>query len=604
MAVAITVAMALPLGVGGALGAIDQAAPRIVGGAEVDPALKYPFMAALVTRSNPNAFAGQLCGGAVISPYWVLTAAHCVSVDQGADEIDVVVGRHDLTANDGERIAVARVLRHPAFDVGAAFLEFDVALLRLSAPTSFSPIRLASPTNAADYGPGTTATTMGWGSTESSPLFPGVLHEVDLPVISDVDCEAAGAPGSPYAPDFDGTSMLCAGYPSGGHDTCQGDSGGPLVVPDNVGGWLHIGIVSWGTGCAIAGAPSVYAETAASAAWVDSVLAGPLAADDVANATAGVPIAIDVLANDSEPSGAVLTISQLSQPAHGVVSLGPGSNVTYTAHDGLAGVDSFTYVASNGQLESEAATVTINVSYLIASVGVHKHGVGLIDPTQGVWTLRNGAGVLNVFYFGNPGDVPFLGDWNCDGTETPGLFRPSDGYVYLRLSNTEGPADINFYAGNPDDVPLAGDFNNDGCDTVSLYRSAQQTFFIFNRLGANGVGIGAADRSFEFGNLGDTPFVGDFDGDGMETVGVHRRSSGEIWLTNSDRSSTPDLRFFFGDGGDRLVAGDWTGDGTFTPGVFRPSIASVYLRNANQEGMANAGFRLGESHWLPVAGAF
>ncbi|MEX0700178.1 MAG: hypothetical protein WD354_10660, partial [Acidimicrobiia bacterium] len=114
---------------------------------------------------------------------------------------------------------------------------------------------------------------------------------------------------------------------------------------------------------------------------------------------------------------------------------------------------------------------------------------GLVDVTSGVWTLHDGAGVTSFFY-GNPGDRPFTGDWNCDGIDTPGLYRQSDGFVYLRNTNTQGVADIRFFFGNPGDVPIAGDFDGDNCDTVSIYRPSEARFYIINELGANGGGLG------------------------------------------------------------------------------------------------------------------
>ncbi|HSJ70286.1 MAG TPA: hypothetical protein VLA29_01435, partial [Acidimicrobiia bacterium] len=60
--------------------------------------------------------------------------------------------------------------------------------------------------------------------------------------------------------------------------------------------------------------------------------------------------------------------------------------------------------------------------------------VGLVDPSQGRWHLRNQAGVVSSFFYGNPGDFPIMGDWNCDGVDTPGMYRQSDGFVYLRNS--------------------------------------------------------------------------------------------------------------------------------------------------------------------------
>ena len=62
------------------------------------------------------------------------------------------------------------------------------------------------------------------------------------------------------------------------------------------------------------------------------------------------------------------------------------------------------------------------------------------------------------FFFGNPGDYAFMGDWNCDGIDTPGLYRRSDGYVYLRNSNTQGVANVAFFFGNPGDLALGRRF--------------------------------------------------------------------------------------------------------------------------------------------------
>jgi len=229
------------------------------------------------------------------------------------------------------------------------------------------------------------------------------------------------------------------------------------------------------------------------------------------------------------------------------------------------------------------------------------HQVGLVDPASGLWFLTDGVGGdLAPFYYGNPGDVPFMGDWDCDGSKTPGLYRQSDGYAYLRNSNTQGNADVRFFFGNPGDMPLAGDFDNDGCDTVSIYRPSNQTFHIINRLGSNDGGLGAADLSYVFGNPGDRPFVGDFDGDGIDTAGLHRESTGLVYFRNSHTQGNADNDFVFGNPGDRLIAGDWNDNRTDTPALFRPSDRTFYFRYSNTQGNADAQFWFGESTWLPV----
>ena len=173
--------------------------------------------------------------------------------------------------------------------------------------------------------------------------------------------------------------------------------------------------------------------------------------------------------------------------------------------------------------------------------------MGLVDPTSGVWHLRTRGGDPASFYFGNPGDYPMMGDWDCDGIDTPGLYRQSDGYVYLRNSNTQGVADIKFYFGDPGDVPLAGDFNGDGCDTVSIYRQTEGQVYVINKLGANDGGLGEADYQYYFGNPGDKPFTGDFNGNGITTVGLHRESSGFLYFRNTNTQGIAEFQFYFGD---------------------------------------------------------
>ena len=205
-----------------------------------------------------------------------------------------------------------------------------------------------------------------------------------------------------------------------------------------------------------------------------------------------------------------------------------------------------------------------------------------------LWSAVASQHSEDTFYYGHPGDVAFTGDWDCNGEDTPGLYRRSDGYAYLRNSNTQGIADISFFFGNPGDLPLAGDFNGDGCDTLSIYRPAESRIFIINDLGADGAGLGAAEFDFLFGNPGDRPFVGDFDGDGIDTVGLHRESTGLVYFRDTLTTGNADAQFIYGDPGDRVVAGDWDGDGDDTVAVYRPSTGLLYVKFANTQGNADA----------------
>jgi VCBS repeat-containing protein len=331
----------------------------------------------------------------------------------------------------------------------------------------------------------------------------------------------------------------------------------------------------------------------------------PVAVDDGPyTVLSGGTVGGNVLANDTDADGDSLTALKVGDVAHGELTLSTDGTISYTADTGFHGSDTFTYQAHDGTDVSNVATVAIAVSPVASNVG-------LVDPSRGLWHLRSHesaeATTILSFYFGNPGDVPFTGDWDCDGNETPGLFRTSDAFAYLRNSNSQGIADTRFFFGNPSDIPLAGDFNGDGCDTLSIYRPSEARFYIMNKLGENEGGLGAADYSFLFGNQGDKPVVGDWDGDGIDEIGLHRESTGFFYYRNTLTTGIADGQFFFGDPGDRFVAGDWgVVDGTDTPAMFRPSNDTFYFRHTLTQGNADSQFVWTDagSSWVPVAGEF
>ena len=210
-----------------------------------------------------------------------------------------------------------------------------------------------------------------------------------------------------------------------------------------------------------------------------------------------------------------------------------------------------------------------------------------------LWSALSAEATTNNFYYGNPGDVAFMGDWNGDGTATPGLYRQSDGFVYLRNANSQGNADVTFFFGNPGDYPLVGDFDNDGHDTVSIWRQSQARVYVVNQLGQNGGGLGQADFSFFFGNPGDNPFVGDFNGNGQDTIGLHRSSTGFVYFRNSLTTGNASQSFFYGNPGDVILAGDWDGDLDDTVAVYRPSSGKIYVNLDNTSGAADYSLYVG-----------
>ena len=131
---------------------------------------------------------------------------------------------------------------------------------------------------------------------------------------------------------------------------------------------------------------------------------------------------------------------------------------------------------------------------------------GLFDPSPGQWHLDNGWGFVTSFYYGDPGDYPFMGDWNCDGIDTPGLYRQSDGFVYLRNSNTQGVADIRFFFGDPGGRLVAGDWGIiNGVDTPGVFRPANATFY-YRHTNTQGV----ADSQATWGRSDWLPISGSF----------------------------------------------------------------------------------------------
>jgi secreted trypsin-like serine protease len=200
----------------------------------------------------------ESCGGTLIAPTVVLTAAHCV-VEHGrpapAAVKHVVLGRAALDAPGGELIDVAQIVVHPRYDPER--FAHDVALLRLATASTAAPAVVAGASQP--LAEGQLARTMGWGARSEKSAELGrtspVLLAADLPLWSNARCGAAYDDlGVPHEPGL----MLCAAALRGGRDVCQGDSGGPLMVQGRS-GWVLVGVVSWGEGCARPGKPTNFA---------------------------------------------------------------------------------------------------------------------------------------------------------------------------------------------------------------------------------------------------------------------------------------------------------------------------------------------------------
>lgn len=232
---------------------------RIVGGGFTSTA-KYPWQVRIEISSDVGDF---VCGGSLIHPLIVMTAAHCIADDLGAFlpglDATLLIGRTTLSAGEGEVNGAFDFYLSDGYSPIAnpgAPNSFDFAFITLDVATVATRILVAGADERALWTPGREAYVTGWGRTSEGGTSSDTLKEAMVPIVADPDC------GSAYGGAFVSALMVCAGFPAGGVDACQGDSGGPLQSPIDGGGFRVTGIVSWGEGCARPARPGVYARIA------------------------------------------------------------------------------------------------------------------------------------------------------------------------------------------------------------------------------------------------------------------------------------------------------------------------------------------------------
>jgi secreted trypsin-like serine protease len=247
---------------------------RIIGGSK-SPAGAWPSVVALMRTDPWDDYTYQVCGGTIIDPSWVLTAAHCVSEGprwvESPRDFHVLVGTQNL-ASGGQRIQVAEIIVRPSYNPER--LSDDVALIRLARPTDRArPLEVASPTDIPWSGANVTA--VGWGVTDLQTYDqPDEMRQVDLPAMSGAECQAAISEieDDLYIPSYH-SSHLCAGdLGAGGEGPCYGDSGGPLVW-ETGGRKIIVGLSSWVPNyCASPEGPSVFSKVASASRWIEQTI--------------------------------------------------------------------------------------------------------------------------------------------------------------------------------------------------------------------------------------------------------------------------------------------------------------------------------------------
>ncbi|XP_073491188.1 transmembrane protease serine 9-like [Aquarana catesbeiana] len=239
---------------------------RIVGGTDALDG-EWPWQISLQYSGSHR------CGGSLISPEWVLTAAHCIINPIQESNYKVYLGLYRLGVIDSQTVVanVRDIIIHPNYkdtgDIG------DIALVRLATPVTYTQyiMPICLPSSTTTFLCGTECWVTGWGTTSygGSPPLNGILQEVMTPLIDHITCQRMYCNGG--SNENIQYEKICAGYMDGEKDSCQGDSGGPLVCKVQ-GVWYQVGIVSWGEGCAYPNFPGVYTLVTAYQTWISTYL--------------------------------------------------------------------------------------------------------------------------------------------------------------------------------------------------------------------------------------------------------------------------------------------------------------------------------------------
>ncbi|KAE8593691.1 hypothetical protein XENTR_v10019268 [Xenopus tropicalis] len=229
---------------------LDDDDDKIVGGYECTPH-SQPWQV-FFTFNGRN-----WCGGSLISPRWIISAAHCY---QPPKTLVALLGEHDLKKKEGteQHIQVEAAYKHFSYKDEA--YDHDIMLVKLAKPAQYNqyvqpiPVARSCPTDGAK------CLVSGYGNLLAyNTRYPDQLQCLDLPILSDSSCKAS-------YPRMISENMFCAGFLEGEKDSCKGDSGGPLICS----GELY-GVVSWGRYCARKNSPGVYAKVCNYLDWIKNI---------------------------------------------------------------------------------------------------------------------------------------------------------------------------------------------------------------------------------------------------------------------------------------------------------------------------------------------
>jgi len=541
----------LLLGVMGSVASADVGSIQapIINGSPADRG-EYPFMVSLAI-GGPNG--GVSCGGSLVAPRFVLTAAHCVTntsrqraVSQPGD-ITATIGRTNLLdSTEGERRAVAEVLVHPRYNTEGGSFDNDVAVLRLTGPSTLRPVELASPQGPSDRAlwlPGARATIIGYGVTCATCAGTSSLQEGEMTVVSDGSADDAWS--FRQFPDFwHTTHKFRAEYmvgAKGNERTCYGDSGGPILVSAPDGSWRQFGVTSWGPEDCKTSRPTVFARVGDTTLhrWIRTVIHE-------------TPLVADV---NGDGRADIVTVVHGEQLVWVALSNGVTFDPSMVWHAWWSGYGQLAMLADvNGDGRADLLAFDDTHVWVACSTGM---GFENAFDQKGGWD-RN--------------DTLRMGDVNGDGRADIVIFtQDSSADVYVMLSTGVGFLKRQQWHGGfgrDGETVAVGDINGDGMADIVRFTQDMNGAVVWAAL-SDGRRFDPARLWYDtvFAPTTEHPLLADVTGDGLaDIVTFTRNSRTEVWVAPSSSTFfspwlTSRWHDAFGDAYDQVALGDVNGDG-------------------------------------------